>query len=180
MSKVNTIIYRLILYLFNNWLTYLPFHLIRNFFIKILVKEVGINCSFLMGLKLRNPRNIIIGDNVVTNRDVMLDGRGAILKIGNNSDIAQETNVWTLEHDVNDDYHSSSGGEVIIEDNVWVASRVTILPGVLIGSGAVVAACAVVSKNVKSMSIVAGVPARKIGTRNSKLLYKNFHRPYFE
>ena len=62
---------------------------------------------------------------------------------------------------MNDDYHSSSGGEVIIEDNVWVASRVTILPGVLIGSGAVVAACAVVSKNVKSMSIVAGVPARK-------------------
>ena len=43
----------------------------------------------------------------------MLDGRGAKIIIGNNVDIAQETNVWTLEHDVNDDYHSSSGKHVI-------------------------------------------------------------------
>jgi len=96
------------------------------------LKEVGTDCSFLMGLKLRNPRNIYVGNNVVTNRDVMLDGRGAKLIIGDNVDIAQETNVWTLEHDVNDDYHSSSGGDVIIQDYVWIASRATILPKIFI------------------------------------------------
>ena len=180
LSKIKSISYRFILYFFNNWVTYVPIHSIRNFFIHLLLKEVGINCSFLMGLKLRNPGNIFIGKNVVTNRDVMLDGRGAKLKIGNNVDIAQETNVWTLEHDVNDDYHKSSGGDVIIEDYVWIASRATILPKVLIGKGSVVASCALVSKDIEAFSIVAGVPAQKIGIRRSKLLYKSFHRPYFE
>ena len=102
------------------------------------------------------------------------------IRIGNNTDIAQETNIWTLEHDVNDDYHASSGGDVIIEDYVWIASRATILPNVLIGKGAVIASCALVSKDIEAYSIVAGVPAQRIGTRNSKLLYKSFHRPYFE
>ena len=110
----------------------------------------------------------------------MLDGRGAKIRIGNNTDIAQETNIWTLEHDVNDDYHASSGGDVIIEDYVWIASRATILPNVLIGKGAVIASCALASKDIEAYSIVAGVPAQRIGTRNSKSLYKSFHRPYFE
>lgn len=168
------------MYLFNNWITYLPVHFVRNFFIHLLVKKVGNKCSFLMGLKLRRPQNIIIGNNVVTNRNVLLDGRGGLLSIGNNVDIAQETNIWTLEHDVHDDYHISSGGDVIIEDYVWIASRVTILPGVKLGKGAVVASCALVNKDVSSMAIVGGVPAKKIGERKSKLLYEKFHRPYFE
>lgn len=180
LTQIKTISYKFVLYIFNNWITYIPLHIVRNFFINILVNKVGNNCSFLMGLKLRNPRNIIIGNNVITNRDVMLDGRGAKIRIGNNTDIAQETNIWTLEHDVNDDYHASSGGDVIIEDYVWIASRATILPNVLIGKGAVIASCALVSKDIEAYSIVAGVPAQRIGTRNSKLLYKSFHRPYFE
>ena len=133
-----------------------------------------------MGFEIRNPRNIEIGDNNVFNRKVMLDGRGGKLIIGNNVDIAQETNIWTLEHDVNDDYHHDKPGDVIIEDYVWVASRVTVLPGVKIGRGAVVAACAVVNSDVNEMDIVGGVPAKVIGKRSSRLLYKKFHRPFFQ
>jgi acetyltransferase-like isoleucine patch superfamily enzyme len=109
-----------------------------------------------------------------------LDGRGGQLRIGNNVDIAQETNIWTLEHDVNNDYHASVGADVTIEDFVWIASRATILPGVTIHRGAVVDANSVVTKDVPAMSIVAGIPARQIGERKSQLKYTLYYAPWFQ
>ena len=84
-----------------------------------------------------------------------------------------------MEHDLNDDYHKAIWGNVIIEDYVWIASRVTILPNVHIGKGAVIAAGAVVTKDVPPMAIVVGVPARIIGTRKSKLKYQLNYTPLF-
>lgn len=63
---------------------------------------------------------------------------------------------------------------------MWIASRVTILPGVTIGEGAVVAAGAIVTKDVEPYSIVAGVPAKRIGERNKNLEYTLNHMPFFE
>lgn len=54
---------------------------------------------------------------------------------------------------------------VRIEDDVWLGAMVVVLPGVTIGRGAIVAAGAVVNRDVESLSIVAGVPARPIGKR---------------
>ena len=125
------------------------------------------------------PSNIIIGNNSVINSKVLLDGRGGNIIIGNNVDIAREVNIWTLEHDPHDDYHRTKGGNVIIEDYVWIASRVTILPNVKIGKGAVIASGAVVTKDVPSMAIVGGVPAKVIGTRKSKLKYELNYKPLF-
>lgn len=106
----------------------------------------------------------------------MVDGG---VKIGNNVDIAQEVNIWTEQHDYNSATYASTGGEVVIEDYVWIASRATILPGVTIGRGAVVASCAVVTKDVPSMAIVAGIPAKIIGHRQDCLDYKLGCRAWF-
>lgn len=54
---------------------------------------------------------------------------------------------------------------VRIGDDVWLGANVVILPGVTVGAGAVIAAGAVVTKDVQSMTIVAGVPAKRIGSR---------------
>jgi acetyltransferase-like isoleucine patch superfamily enzyme len=163
-----------------DFLMYIPFHFFRKMIIKYKFNEVGKNTFFSMGLEFRNPENITVGNNTVINKKVLLDGRGGKLIIGDNVDIAQETNIWTLEHDVHNDYHKDSGGDVIIDDYVWIASRVTILPGVKIGRGAVVASNSVVTKDVQPMTIVGGVPARSIGLRKSKLLYKLNYKPYFK
>lgn len=57
---------------------------------------------------------------------------------------------------------------VVIEDNVWIAGRAIITAGVTIGTGTVIAAGAVVTKDVPPMSVVAGVPGRVIKTRSVK------------
>jgi acetyltransferase-like isoleucine patch superfamily enzyme len=174
-----TIIYALLYYLFNHFLTFLPSHYIRRKFLALYVEKLGLNSSVLIGVEIRTGKNIFIGNNSIINQHVLLDGRGGKLIIGNNVDIAQEVNIWTLEHDVHNDYHMDKGGDVIVEDYVWVASRVTILPGVTIGKGAVVAAGSIVTKDVPPMSIVGGVPAKIIGQRRSALQYKLNYTPWF-
>ena len=149
----------------------IPSFTIRKLLLKKRLGKLGQNNFIRMYIEIRKQKNIYIGNNNSINQRVLLDGRGGKLEIRNNVDIAQETNIWTLEHNVHCDNHSAIGGDVIIEDFAWIASRVTILPGVTIGKGAVVAANSVVTKDVESMTIVGGVPAKKIGVRKNKLKY---------
>ena len=167
-------------YILNTFILRTPSRKLRRMVLKIILPSFGNNSNFLMNVELRNVGNIFIGNNSVVNKGVLLDGRGGKLEIGNNVDIAQETNIWTLGHDPHGDYHEAKGGGVIIEDYVWIASRVTILPNIRVGKGAVVAANSVVTKNVEPMAIVAGNPAKVIGKRRSKLLYNLNYAPFLK
>jgi acetyltransferase-like isoleucine patch superfamily enzyme len=157
-----------------------PSRRVRLYIVKRYFGKIGTNVSILRNVEFLGPNNIYIGNNVVVNKNVLLDGRGGNLIIGNNVDIGRESNLWTLEHDPNDDFHATKGGDIIIEDFVWISTRVTILPSVKIGYGAVVATGSVVTRDVPSLSIVGGVPARIIGTRKSSLKYKLNYNPIFE
>nr|WP_186317639.1 DapH/DapD/GlmU-related protein [Curtobacterium sp. 9128] len=87
--------------------------------------------------------------------------------------------IFTMEHDPDSDTFAATGGEVRIEDHAYIGSRATILPGVVVGVGAVVAAGAVVTKNVESGMIVGGVPAKIIRKRASSLKYRlDYHHPF--
>lgn len=166
-------------YLFNEWVSRVPFHSIRRFFVRMAVGGLGEGSTILMHCEFRDAWKIRIGRNVVINSRVLLDGRGGELSIGDNVDIAQETNIWTLEHDPHSDHHQSRGAAVVIEDYAWIASRCTILPGVRIGRGAVVASNSVVTRDVEPMTIVAGIPAKAIGVRKSGLKYQLAFEPWF-
>lgn len=167
-------------YLTREYLLYIPSHFFRRIIAKIICKSVGKNSFIFMGVEIRKGKNIKIGSNCVINKRVLLDGRGGDLIIGDNVDISQETNIWTLTHDIHCNDHSVIGANVIIEDNVWIASRVTILPGVKVGKGAVIATNSVVTKDIESMSVVGGNPATKIGTRKNNLKYKLLYKPPFD
>jgi len=160
---------------FKAWLSGLA----KYIFLKKALKSIGKNTFIAMGVDIRG-KNVTIGNHTVINGRVTLDGRGGELIIGDNVDIGQETNIWTAQHDPHSDYHDTKGGNVIIEDYVWIATRVTILPGIRIGRGAVIAANSVVTKDVKEMEIAAGIPAKVIGLRTSKLKYNLTYRPWFQ
>lgn len=177
LNKVKFIIYQHIrgfyLFLINNLILNIPLQSLRLLFFKILSinNTVNFKINILKGVRVLNPRNIVFGKNIRINKGVLLDGRGAKIFIGNNVDIAVDSIIWTLSHDPNDDYHSTFAREVIIEDYVWIGAKSIIMPGVKIGKGAVVAAGSVVTKDVASMDIVGGTPAKYIKKRENKLSY---------
>lgn len=157
----------------------IPFHSVRYILLRPVIGRLGKHDEICRSIEFTNPRNIYIGSYCTINKHCLLDGRGGKIRIGNSVDIAQETNIWTLQHDHNDDKHISVGGDVTIEDNVWIASRVTILPGVILGKGSVVACGAVVTKDVPPLAIVGGVPAKIIGYRKNKLEYRIGDKRWF-
>ena len=74
--------------------------------------------------------------------------------------------IYNAEHDVqSEDFHAVME-PVVIEDYVFIGPRAIILPGVTVKKGAIIAAGAVVTKDVEPFDIVAGVPAKPIGKRN--------------
>ena len=93
------------------------------------------------------------------------------LRIGNNVSIAGEVRIYTMQHDIDDPDFKEVEGDVTIDDYVVIGTRVTILPGVHIGKGAVVASGAVVTGDVEPYSIVGGIPARHIRYRSKDLRY---------
>jgi maltose O-acetyltransferase len=109
-------------------------------------------------------QGIRIGRRTVINHQCHLDGRGW-LSIGDDVDISSGVWILTDAHDMNDPLFRETLAPVKIGNHVWIGSRATILPGVTVGEGAVVAAGAVVNRDVEPYTVVGGVPARQIGTR---------------
>jgi maltose O-acetyltransferase len=85
------------------------------------------------------------------------------ITIGNNCKFGPFSMIIDSDfHNVKDHNKDGESAEIIIEDDVWVGAKATILKGVRIGKGAVIAVGSVVTKNVPPNSIVAGVPAKVI------------------
>jgi acetyltransferase-like isoleucine patch superfamily enzyme len=156
-----------------------PSFRIRHWYYRnVLGYSIGKDSSIHMGVFVTG-QNIHIGNNVVINRHIYLDGRIGI-RIKNNVSISPDVYIISMEHDPNDSKFATRGGEIVIEDHVWIGSRATILPGLHIGEGAVIAASAVVTKDVEPYQIVAGVPAKYIGQRSRNIEYKCRYFPWFD
>lgn len=168
------------LYLANNVVAHIPFHSVRlSFYRTIMEAEIGKRSSIFMGAWLDTPGGLTIGSSTTINQKCRLDSRGG-LRIGNNVSISAEVCILTAEHDVHAPDFIGIQEQVLIEDYVFVGTRAMILPGVTLGKGAIVAAGAVVTKDVEPYTIVGGIPARVLGKRNSALNYEGFYRRLFQ
>ncbi len=166
-------------YIANNWVAHWPsFHLRHWYYRSVLGYTLGRDSSIHMGCFVTG-RHIHIGDNVVINRRVYLDGRVGV-RLGNNISVSPEAYLVSLEHDPNDPHFNTRGGVVVVDDHAWIGARAMLMPGVHIGEGAVVAAGAVVTKDVEPYQIVGGVPAKPIGTRSRQIEYRVKYFPWFD
>lgn len=120
-------------------------------------------------------RDVVIGAGTYMNSGQVMSGR-----IGRYCSIAYNVIIGPMEHDPDswtmspvqaiDAGFPASAAErskppPVIEDEVWIGANVVVLRGVRIGKGAVIAAGAVVTRDVPSMEIWGGLPARRIGER---------------
>ena len=151
----------IIFYFINHILNRFPSRRVRMFFYsRLSAGKISQKASIGLGVKVLDIRNIKIGDFTNINFDSILDGRGDGIEIGSNVDIAPQVNIWSLEHDPNDSTHASRSGKVIIEDNCWLANRVTVLPNTYIEKGCVVGASSLVKGKYGLDEIVLGYKAQ--------------------
>ena len=140
----------------------------RYFYWKLFFKKLGKNVKIYGEIDVFGSNNLTIGDNSSLNSYVYLDAGFSPITIGNNVTISPRVTLLTggLLYKTRTNNHF--GKEIIIEDNVWIASGAIILPGVKIGKNSVIGAGAVVTKDVPHNSLAVGVPAKVIKEINLK------------
>ena len=108
------------------------------------------------------------GKNVFINHSAILSASGGI-EFCDGVSVAPGVRIATINHDFNERHTKYTYGKVTIKKNAWIGMNVTICPGVTIGEYAVVAAGAVVTKDVPDYAVVGGVPAKIIKYQDSSL-----------
>ena len=149
---------------------YVPSHRLRNMTYRRFGVQLPTTSSIHWRARFFCPERLIVGDHCTLGNDGFFDAREGIT-FGSSVNVAAEVRIYTREHDIDDPYFGEVGGPVIIEDYVYIGTRATILPGIRIGRGAVVASGAVVTKDVPPYMLVGGVPARAIRERSHDLRY---------
>lgn len=132
------------------------------------------NSVLYYGSEIRAPWMLMIGKGSVVGDNSILDARRGGIYIGENVNIASNVSLWTGGHDYNDPYFRSmktNRGPIYIKNRVWIGPNVTILHSVTIGEGAVIAAGAVVTKDIPPFTICGGIPAKVLAQRSIDLRY---------
>jgi len=148
-----------------------PSHRLRGAAYRRAGVRIDPTSSLHWGARFFAPEGLEVGPYTTLGNDGFYDAREGI-SIGRSVNIAGEVAIFTREHDVQSTDFAETGAPVTIGDFVYIGTRVTILPGVDIGEGAVVATGAVVTRTVEPFTIVGGVPAVEIGRRRQDLDYR--------
>lgn len=132
--------------------------------------KIGKNCTIEPNFRCDYGMNIELGDSFYANDDcVILDC--AKVSIGNNVMLGPRVNLFTATHPIDAEIRNAGleyAKPIVIEDNVWIGGNATILPGITIKENSIIAAGAVVTKDVPANSIVGGNPAKLIRKITSK------------
>ena len=142
----------------------IPSRHIRRWYYSILGADLNNESVIFRNVDILSPRKLSIDAGSSVGWHSLIDARGEI-KIGKNVTVASYCKLVTGSHDINDSMFHAEFKPIIIGDYAWICTGATILQGVTIGRGAVVCAGAVVNRDVPPMTVVGGVPAKKIKER---------------
>lgn len=159
------------LFLFRNtFINKIPSRHFRKLFDILLGSRIGKNSFLFRRTEILFPKGLLIGDNSTVGWFTLLDARGGIY-IGNNVTIASYVKLVSGTHNTKSPKFEADFFPILIDDYAWICTGAIICSNVHIGEGAVVAAGAVVTKDVPPYTIVGGVPAKVIGERSKDLDY---------
>lgn len=141
---------------------------IRGFLARRIFEECGENVNLEKGAYIADGKFIRVGNNSGIGVNAFVQRN---VSIGNDVMMGRDVIIMTTGHETSDTLIPMrwQGGKeiapVIIGDDVWIGSRVIILPGIKIGNSSIIGAGAVVTKDIEPYSIVGGVPAKLIKRR---------------
>ena len=142
---------------------------LRLFLLRPLFRKVGRRINIQPRVYMHPLWNISIGDNSGIGENAWISAEEQV-QVGENVMIARDLAVYTTNHGMALGQpmidQPMKRAPVVIGNDVWIGARVILLPGVRIGDGAVIAAGAVVSRDVEPYTIVGGVPARLLKRRS--------------
>lgn len=136
----------------------------RRFLLRLFGAKVGAHVHIHPSATVFLPWNLEIGPWSSVGFDVLLYNLGP-LRIGEGVTVSQRAHLCGGTHDFRDDSMPLIRAAVVIDDGAWVCADAFVGPGVTVGERAVVGACAVVRKDVAAGAVVAGNPARVVGSR---------------
>jgi acetyltransferase-like isoleucine patch superfamily enzyme len=153
------------LYICNRWICFFPSHTVRLVFYRSVMQfEIGEGSHIFLGCTFDCAGGLRIGRNSVINANCRIDNRGGII-IGENVSISNDVTILTADHDIQTMDLQGRTRAVEIKDYVWIGTRAMVMPGIVLGKGAIVAAGAIVTKTVQPCDVVGGVPAKVIKRR---------------
>ncbi len=142
---------------------------VRYILFRSIAEKCGDNVLINQGCFILHADKLSVGSNVSMQPMCYIDAAGGV-SIGNDVSIAHSATILSTSHNysgstlpIKDQGMASS--PCVIKDNIWIGAKATILCGIIIESGSVVGAGAVVTHNVEANSVIAGVPAKKIKDR---------------
>ena len=146
---------------------------VKVFLLKLSGAKIGSNSFIHSNVFILNPRNLEIGDNSIIGANSEIFNYSKFI-IGDNVDIGTQLYVNTNNHNVSNpnlklnNKINPISKKIEIGNDVWLGARVSILSGVVVNSRVVVGAGSLVTRNLDSGYIYAGVPAKKINQLTSK------------
>ena len=171
MSKIFKAIYYAVTLWGNRIINKLPSRHIRRWFYQLLGARFGKDCFPCRRVEILLPKGLTLGDRVAVGWYAELDARGGIT-VGNDTNISSHVKLITGSHDIDDPNYTADFLPIHIGHHCWIGTGAMILQGVKIGDGAVVAAGALVNKDIPPYTVWGGVPAKCIKERNKNLDYK--------
>jgi putative colanic acid biosynthesis acetyltransferase WcaF len=160
--KIRNLLWRWV----NTWVFPLTLrsHGARRVLLRVFGAQVGAGVRLSPRCRIEHPENLSIGGNSSIGAGCYIQALDRIA-IGRNTCISDEVAILTGSHDLASPVFALLTRPVVLGDEVWLAYRATILPGVTLGRGAVAGAGAVVRESFGAMAILSGNPARKVADR---------------
>ena len=155
---------KFILIIINRFLSTTRFFNIKNILLNLSGIKVGYNTRIVGPIKIGTVASLEIGKNCWIGSGLSIYGNGNVI-IGDNCDLAPDIGFITGSHEIGTKNRRAGTGtsfKIFVDDGCWIGARVTIMGNILISKSSIIAASALVNKNVRANVIVGGVPARII------------------